>query len=258
MNILITGHKGFIGTALTDALRDDHVLSGLDIHRPTPNQVTDHQCITRAELPSNIDMVIHLAGIGGVRESMNRPADYWKTNVIGTQRILEHYKNIRCLVASSSTAYEPALNPYAGSKYVAESIPHKNVVFMRFHTVYSITPRKGMLFDKLINNELTYTTNHRRDFIHVNDICSAIKKLIKHQHIKGVVDIGTGTNISIQDIRPDLPCHTIEQYPEMAYERHTTLADISIMKSIGWRPTIRVEDFMRENRLKPVLAETNG
>jgi len=110
-----------------------------------------------------------------------------------------------------------------------------------------------MLFDRLINNELEYTTNHRRDFIHVNDICSAIKKLIKHHHIKGVVDIGTGTNISIQDIRPDLPCHTIEEYPEMAYERHSTRADIRTMKSIGWKPTIFVEDFMRENR----LAEKN-
>ena len=254
MRILITGHRGFIGSALMDALKDDHDIAGLDSARPTPNQITDHQCITKAPLPNDIDMVIHLAGIGGVRESINRPAEYWKTNVLGTQRILEHYKHIRCLVASSSTAYEPHLNPYAASKYVAESIPHKNVVFMRFHTVYSSTPRKGMLFDRLINNELEYTTNHKRDFIHVDDICSAIKKLIKHHHIKGVVDIGTGTNISIQDIRPDLPCHTIEQYPEMAYERHTTLADIRTMKSIAWKPTIKVKDFIRKNR----LAEKNG
>ena len=49
---------------------------------------------------------------------------------------------------------------------------------MRFHTVFSETPRKGMFLDKVLNNELEYVTTHHRDFIHLDDVCDAIKILI--------------------------------------------------------------------------------
>ena len=82
----------------------------------------------------------------------------------GTKRILDHYSDARVLVAGSSSQYEPHLNPYAASKNVIEYIPHKNVVFMRFHTVYGPTPRANMFFDKLLNNKLDYVTHHKKRF----------------------------------------------------------------------------------------------
>jgi len=154
MKILITGNEGFIGSNLESYLKNlGYIVTGLDIKSGND--------ILFCDLP-DCDLVVHLAGIGGVRESLADPAKYWKNNVNGTQRILDHYKDVRVLVAGSSSQYEPHLNPYAASKHIIEHIPHINVVFMRLHTVYSSNPRKGMFFDKLINGNLEYVTTHYR------------------------------------------------------------------------------------------------
>ena len=221
--ILITGHEGFIGSNLTEYLiSKGHVVTGLDIKSGND--------ILTCDLPE-CDLVVHLAGIGGVRESLADPAKYWRNNVEGTRRILEHYKDKRVLVAGSSSQYEPHLNPYAASKHVIESIPHSNCVFMRFHTVYSDCPRSGMFFDKLINGTLEYVTEHYRDFVHVEDVCRAIEILIDCE-FRGPIDIGTGTTVKISNICPTLPIKK-----DTVGERTSTCADTAKIKLLGWRQT---------------------
>ena len=56
------------------------------------------------------------------------PTDYWKTNVIGTQRIFEHYKDARIL--SIQVHQRTWKNPYAMSKYSIEQLaPEKRSWF---------------------------------------------------------------------------------------------------------------------------------
>jgi nucleoside-diphosphate-sugar epimerase len=232
--ILITGHQGFIGSNLLTHLVDkNYVVTGLDLKSGND--------ILTCDLPE-CDLVIHLAGVGGVRESLADPAKYWRNNVEGTRRILEHYKNQRVLVASSSSQYEPHLNPYAASKHVIESIPHNNAVFMRFHTVYGPAPRPGMFFDKLINCKLEYVTEHSRDFVHVDDVCSAIEILL-NCNFTGPIDIGTGQSTKILDICPNLPIkkNTIG-------ERISTCANISTIMSLGWSPKHNIFNFVNNIR----------
>jgi nucleoside-diphosphate-sugar epimerase len=234
MKILITGNKGFIGSNLEKFLKlQGHVVTGLDIKSGND--------ILSCELP-NCDLVVHLAGIGGVRESLADPAKYWRNNVEGTKRILEHYHNKRVLVAGSSSQYEPYLNPYAASKHIIESIPHDNVVFMRLHTVYSLCPRKDMFFDKLINGNLEYVTDHTRDFIHVEDVCLAIDVLIKSNYV-GNIDIGTGVSIKISNICSSLPIKK-----DTVGERIDTCADIKLIKSLGFEPRHSIFEFIRNIR----------
>ena len=109
MNILITGHEGFIGTELWKRLSTKHDLMGLDI------KSGDDILTCELPHPSVVEMVIHLAGIGGVRESLADPQKYWNNNVEGTKRLLNYYPNARICVAGSSSQYEPHLNPYAAS-----------------------------------------------------------------------------------------------------------------------------------------------
>ncbi len=232
--ILITGHQGFIGSNLTKYLTDkNYEVTGLDIRSGND--------ILTCDLP-DCDLVVHLAGIGGVRESLADPAKYWRNNVECTRRILEHYRDVRVLVASSSSQYEPHLNPYAASKHVIESIQHDNSVFMRFHTVYGPTPRSGMFFDKLINCTLEYVTDHSRDFVHVEDVCSAIETLI-NCNFTGPVDIGTGQPMQISDICPELPIKK-----NTVGERSMTCADISKIMSLGWQPKHNVFNFLENIR----------
>ena len=233
MKILITGNKGFIGSELSKRLEEkNHKIFGIDIK--------DGKNIFTAELPE-VDLVIHLAAIGGVRESMSDPKKYWDMNVEGTRKILEHYQKTRVLYAGSSSQYEPHLNPYAATKNVIEYIHHPNSVCMRFHTVYSKTPRFNMFFDKLLNGKLEYVTNHKRDFIHVEDLCSAILCIIDNPFFKGPLDIGTGQNIRIRDIAPNLPVKEIT-----LGEREETLADLTKIKSLGWKPKWTVQKFLSE------------
>ena len=254
MNILITGHRGFIGSRLKQRLEHlGHQIQGIDIKDGWDrDSMHNSQDILTCELPENIDLVIHLAGIGGVRESMADPKRYWYNNVEGTKRILEHYKDIRVLVAGSSSQYEPHLNPYAASKCVIESIPHPNVCFMRFHTVYNESARSGMFFDKLFNDTLEYVTSHERDFIHLEDLCDGIELIIAND-VRGPIDIGTGQTVRISDIRPDLPIklHT-------PGERTKTQADTTLMKSLGHKPKYTVENFLTNNNKGNIINLFNG
>jgi UDP-glucuronate 4-epimerase len=230
MKVLITGNQGFIGSNLTTYLKNlDYVVEGIDLK--------SNQNILNCKLPA-CDLVIHLAGVGGVRESLADPQKYWINNVEGTARILKHYAATRVLVASSSSQYEPYLNPYAASKHVIESIPHDNVCFMRLHTVYGPNPRKDMFFDKLLNGTLEYVTTHERDFIHVDDVCDAMQLLIKST-FTGPIDIGTGKSVRVQDIKPGLPVTN-----GLVGERYCTCADITKLVSLGFKPTHSVESFL--------------
>lgn len=231
MIVLITGHQGFIGKNLKSHLEKlNHTVLGIDLK--------SNQNVLDCDLPE-CDIVIHLAGIGGVRESFNDPEKYWTTNVEGTKRVLNFYKNTRVLVAGSSSQYEPHLNPYAATKHVIEKIPHGNSCFMRLHTVYGSKPRANMFFDRLINETLEYVTDHERDFIHVDDVCDAITLLI-NSNVVGPIDIGTGVPIKVKDIRPDLPINY-----NTSFERKKTLADISVLKSLGFSPKNSVKEFLK-------------
>ena len=102
-------------------------------------------------------------------------------NVEASRRLFDRYRDHSYTVREfSSSAYEPDLNPYAASKYVLEELASRypNTLGMRFHTVYSNTPRKDMFFDKLFNNKLEYVTRHHRDFVHLYDVIDAINILI--------------------------------------------------------------------------------
>lgn len=242
MRILLTGHHGFIGRALFKKLKKSHDVIGLDIK--------DNNDLLTCPLPWHVDLVIHLAGLSGVRESINDPAGYWFNNVEASRRLFERYHNNRILYASSSAAYEPDLNPYAASKYIMEELAgrYPNTLGMRIHTVYSDTPRKNMFIDKLLTKKLEYTTTHYRDFIHLEDVIDAIEILIAKTHVKGIVDIGTGTPIRISNLAPDLPIRL-----NTPNERQWTCANIDQLKNLGFTPKHNIEKFLTNTNLECII-----
>ena len=252
MKILLTGYYGFIGSALWNRLlKAGHNLTGLDI---AANGLDD---LLYCDFPTDdFDLVIHLAGKSGVRESLKDPAGYWNNNVEASRRLFERYEDTRILYASSSSAYEPDLNPYAASKYVLEELAerYQNTLGMRFHTVYSDNcPRENMFFNKLRNGTLEYTTRHYRDFVHIEDVLDAIEILIEKDYIKGVIDIGTGHPVRIQDLAPDLPVRL-----NTPGEREFTCANIEKMKALGWKPKYTVENFLTNHNLGNIIQLHNG
>ena len=248
MKILLTGHRGFIGSSLLKALNLNHTVTGIDLQ--------DGVDLLTCDFPNiDFDLIIHLAGRSGVRESLKDPAAYWMNNVEASRRLFERYPNTRILYASSSSAYEPDLNPYAASKYVLEELAERypNTLGMRFHTVYSDTPRKGMFFDKLFNNKLEYVTRHHRDFVHLYDVIDAINILIHHDHVKGVLDIGSGVPVKIQDLAPNLPVRL-----NTPTERQWTCANLEKMKALGYKPKYSIEKYLTKADKGSIINLFNG
>ena len=124
---------------------------------------------------------------------------------------------------------------------------------MRFHTVFSETPRKGMFLDKVLNNELEYVTTHHRDFIHLDDVCDAIKILINKPHVTGIVDIGTGNPIRVRDLVPNAPIRL-----NTPHERKFTCANIEKMKVLGFKPKYNIEKYLTKSNKCTILNITNG
>ena len=247
--ILLTGHKGFIGTHLLNRLLEtkDRVVVGIDLQ--------DGLDLCDVEFSEEFDLIIHLAGKSGVRESTNDPAGYWRNNVEASKRLFERYRDTRILYASSSSAYEPDLNPYAASKYIVEEAAERyaDTLGMRFHTVYSDTPRKGMFFDKLFNGGLEYVTDHYRDFIHIEDLCDAIELCMKSTYT-GTIDIGTGTPYKIRDFADNLPIRL-----NTPHERQWTCANMEKIKTLGFKPKYSIEKYLtnghKDNIIKLNIGE---
>jgi len=250
MKILVTGHKGFIGSALLKRLKKSNQIIGLDIKDGLD------QDLLHCELREEFDLIIHLAGKSGVRESLTDPASYWMNNVEASRRLFERYSDTRILYASSSSAYEPDLNPYAASKYCIEEMAarYPNTLGMRFHTVYADNcPRENMFFNKLRNGTLEYVTRHYRDFIHLEDMLDAIDILINNPQVNGIIDIGTGNPVKVQDLAKDLPVRL-----NTPGERNFTCANIEKMQSLGFKPKYTVENFLTKDNNGNIINLFDG
>lgn len=238
MHILVTGHRGYIGTALVNRLKKNNSIVGYDL--------VDGHDINTISLKEKFNLIIHLAGLSGVRESIKDPAAYWLNNVEATKRLFSvHGPDTRILYASSSSAAEPDLNPYAASKFCMEMAGgrYRGTLGMRFHTVYNETPRKGMLVDKLLNGKLEYVTNHSRDFIHMEDLLDAIELLMGSQY-GGTIDIGTGKPVQVSSLAPaDTPIRL-----DAPNERMQTCANIKKLENLGFKPKYDIVKFLNEQK----------
>jgi UDP-glucuronate 4-epimerase len=236
---MLTGHRGFIGTELLKRLTKNHSVVGFDL--------VDGQDLLTVPLKEKFDLILHLAGVAGLRESFEDPKSHWYNNVEVMKRLLSIYgDNTRFIYASSSSAAEPELNPYGASKFLMEIAAAKyiNTLGMRFCTVYSENPRKGMFLQKLIDGELTYVTNHYRDFIHIDDLCDAIELLIESNYTD-IVDIGTGDPVLVADLAPNYPLNL-----DTPGERAETCADTLRMSQLGFNPKYNIREFIKTLPIK--------
>ena len=235
MKVLVTGHRGFIGRYV---FADWRSTEGYDVHGiDHPDDVGDFK-------GGNYDLVIHLAAWADIRESLQKPDEYYNNNVVKSKPLFDWCRdtNTRLLYASSSAVDADYWNnPYAMSKWINEQMAPPNSAGMRFTTVYGPDSRDNMMYGMLKDKTAPYVTNHRRDWIHVKDVCRAIRYLASST-ICGPVPVGYGESIPVRKLaeafgQSDLP---IKEYTPG--EAEDNVADISIMLSTGWFPTINILD----------------
>ena len=241
MKVLVTGHRGFIGQHVFADWRRE--LGYANVHGiDKPDCVSDFK-------GGDYDLVIHLAAWADIRESLENPDAYYENNVVKAKPLFDWCRetDTRLLYASSSAVdgnyWE---NPYAMSKWINEQMAPPNSVGMRFTTVYAPDSRDNMMYGLLRDKKATYVTNHRRDWIHVHDVCSAIRFLAPTT-VTGPVPVGYGESVPVRKLaekfgQGDLP---IKEFTPGDVDDN--VADISVMMSIGWIPMINILDTVQNN-----------
>ena len=245
MKVLVTGHRGFIGRYVFADWRDQlgYKVHGID----HPDDVGDFN-ISGNIKKGDYDLVVHLAAWADIRESMEKPGEYYENNVRKAKRLFDWCgeTGTRLLYASSSAVdgnyWE---NPYAMSKWVNEQMAPPNSVGMRFTTVYGPESRDNMMYGMLKDGTAPYVTNHKRDWIHVKDVCSAIRYLAPST-VCGPVSIGYGESIPVRKLAEAFGQGHLPVKDYTPGEVEDNVADISIMASTGWMPMINILDTVND------------
>lgn len=164
---------------------------------------------------NNIDFIFHFAAQAGVRYSIDHPAKYIDSNILGFYNLIENIKNFkikRIFYASSSSVYGEnknfplnekehifPKNIYGLSKKINEEIGfifnkyyNTKLIGLRFFTVYGEWGRPDMMMMKYIDcfykKKIFYLNNygnHSRDFTYIGDVVNILYLLLKrHKKLK--------------------------------------------------------------------------
>jgi len=169
----------------------------------------------------------------------------------------------KVIYAASSSFYGGVYkSPYGFSKWVGEeickmyskvySIP---TCIASFFNVYGPRQQEGGeyatiigIYEKFMKNGenlIIYSDgNQRRDFTHVDDICSGLLAISKFDGRGEKFNLGTGKNYSINEVA-DMFGGNKEYKPERRGETRETLADIKMTSDLtGWKPTKNLKDYI--------------
>ena len=231
--VLVTGHKGFIGSYVYRDFVETHGnwVTGLD----RPDDIANFD-------GGDYDVVIHLAAFANIRDSLKDPESFYTNNVVKTKKLFDWCRetNTRLLYASSSAVDGNYWdNPYAMTKWINEQMAPPNSVGMRFTTVYGPNSRKDMLYRMLEDRTATYLTNHKRDWIHVKDVARAIRYLAASD-LTGPVPVGTGNSVYVTELAKKMGMGHLPVTSNTPGESYENTADTTLLKSTGWFPTMHV------------------
>jgi UDP-glucose 4-epimerase len=224
--ILITGCSGYIGSHLSKMLANDYEVHGLDIEEPQAPLNEFYRCDINRQfvIPNDIeyDSVIHLAALVRVGESEQIPIKYYITNLNGTMNVINKIKTKNFIFASTGAAQDCS-SAYGISKRAAEDVvreyctKHKqqDYTIFRFYNVigndgYEPTNPDGLMYNLIkarTTKEFTifgddYNTSDGtcvRDYVHVNEICDALKQAIEKPS-NSIECLGHGIGKTVIDI----------------------------------------------------------
>ncbi len=90
----------------------------------------------------------------------------------------------------------------------------------------------------------------KREFLHVDDMASACLHVMNREDFKGMVNIGSGEEISIRGLA-ELICDVVGYKGQLEFDAAKPdgsprkLLDVSRLRDMGWRPTIGLRDGVR-------------
>lgn len=257
--ILVTGHKGYIGSRVFKKLID----LGFDV---TGLDLKDGNDISFCLPDEDFDFVFHMAALPSVQQSVEKPSYTMRQNVLATSILLEWCKNrgVKRLIFSSSAAAKQISSPYGLHKRMTEmecklfsELYDLDTVCLRYYNVYSEDQLFGGPYSTVINHWMNCVESSKpliingdgeqtRDFVHVQDIVDANIFCMQHlPKFEGrVLDVGTGVETSLNAIRLYVDTHLNVEWSQKESrigDIKNSVADASELICLGWSPKVSIE-----------------
>jgi dTDP-glucose 4,6-dehydratase len=305
MNILVTGGAGFIGSNFTRFWVEQHptdhvvVLDLLTYAGNRPNlddveeritfvqgDIADFELVEQLLRDAGIDVVVNFAAESHNSAAVLDPGPFFRTNVVGTQTLLEAARTIgidrfhhisTCEVYgdlaldsdelfTESSPYRPR-TPYNASKAGADH------AVRAYHETYGLPvtitncannygpyqfPEKvipvfvtSALDDQPL--QMYASTENRREWIHALDHCAAIDAVLERGRVGETYHVGTGVEKSIEEIADgvlaelDKPDGLKTIIPDRpGHDRRYVLDWSKIRRELGWEPRIPFDRGLAE------------
>ena len=240
MNILITGHSGFLGSHTASYfMKQGHMVYGVS-RSLSPNcpyhqycmDITDHDSLSRLTNEKCIDVIVHIAGKPIVADCDADPFNAYKINGMGAASVIEsaRYAGVKKIVmVETDKAYgfqqevptneDAILNP--GSPYeLSKAMEATFCNFYREHydmNIVSVRPVNifgpgDYSFTRIIPASMRdisagkgipvqeHAVNIHRDFIYVEDVVEMLYILATKKTKHGVYNLSTNDPISISNL----------------------------------------------------------
>jgi Nucleoside-diphosphate-sugar epimerases len=293
MKVLVTGVAGFIGMHCAQRLaaRGDEV-AGVDNLSPYYSvqlkrdrlkqlpirfhelDIADAPELEKVFAKAKPEAVLHLAAQPGVRYSLENPAAYIESNLVGFANLLEccrRHSPRHLVFASSSSVYgantelpwsesqnvDHPVSLYAATKKSNELMAHVyshlfglHATALRYFTVYGPWGRPDMspmLFARAILDEKPIPVfNHgdmQRDFTYVDDIVEGTLRVLDRPQRYGVYNIGNHRPVGLLDYIAELERALgkkarLEMKPMQPGDVKATYADTSALaRAVGFAPS---------------------
>ncbi|OUR98783.1 hypothetical protein A9Q84_05055 [Halobacteriovorax marinus] len=268
---LLTGATGFLGSHVAHMLHDQgyelviikRKTSSLSRISKIAEDVTflDYNDELFEKLSCmNFDYFFHIAtcyGRGG-----ETPEEMLEVNSLFPMKILKSLKEAPKVV-NFGTSLPSSVNAYAKTKNdfvldLREKYPELNLINLKLEHFFG--PNDGKFVNFLIKSisdgvekiPLTEGTQVR-DFIYYKDLLSALRLILK-ENLSGDIPLGSGNSYILKDLIESIKetigsSKTILNWGEVPYRESEVMhsvADISILTSLGWSPKYSFEEGISE------------
>ena len=278
---LVTGHKGYIGAHLFKRLKElGHEVQGIDLQEEYSKDICGLEGLVEDEQGNfhphywnfKPEYIFHMACFPRVGYSVENPVLTMKNNVMIGTHVLNFARKVgakRVIYSSSSSVNGNGRgpeSPYALQKMVTElecqlysKLYGLDTISLRYFNVYSEDQKTNGSYGTAIANwmqairdkKVPYITGdgeQRRDMIHVQDVASVnifAMNFDRYTFSGDVYDVGTGSNISLNEIKDivqkHFPAVSFDYVDPRAGDVDLTRAQTEDLESIGWKAEISIE-----------------